>query len=136
MDIVEIALLFHGKEYKYGGNFYPTGLDCSGFVCEVLRSIGYLGRGDLSAQGIFNHLKERWPVTVRGKKGKGAILFFGVTDQAITHVAIQISDLLMIEAGGGDTLTNSILSAEKNNAYVRIRPITNRGDLVATFKKD
>lgn len=119
MDIVDVALLFHGKPYVWAGNHPTVGMDCSGYVCEVLRSVGYIGSEDLSAQMIFDKFKSSIKNIHRG-----SILFFGRSIDEITHVAIAINRELMIEAGGEGRVNT-------DKGYVRIRPINSRGDLVA-----
>jgi cell wall-associated NlpC family hydrolase len=122
------SMLFVGIPYKYGGNNPLEGFDCSGFVCESLRSIGEIS-GDYSAQGLFDFLKSKG---YRSGLSRGSVLFFGKSQHEITHVAIAISDTLMIEAGGGDRTTLTIEDAIKRNAFVRIRKI--RPDLVSAIK--
>ena len=129
-DIFEIALLFVGiSRYRYAGNYMLTGVDCSGFVCEILRSVGVIGKTDYSAQGLYSLLVKK---ENRSQLGPGSLLFFGENRNSISHVAIAYNDHLMIESGGGTSKTTSLQDAEKRNAYIRIRPI--RKDLVACLK--
>ena len=123
MDLVEIALMFFGTPYVWGGNYITTGLDCSGFVCEVSRSLGLLGKGDLTAQGLYFYYRD---ISRGSGIQRNSILFFGSLEK-ISHVAIAIDEKLMIEAGG-EGRNNT------DKGYVRIRPISNRGDLVAAIK--
>jgi len=125
---IDIAFLFFGKPYLWGGNSPVFGLDCSGFICEVLRSIGVI-KGDYTAQDLYTHLLSKG---ARSQLAPGSLLFFGDHKDKITHVAMAINDKLMIEAGGGDRTTNTIIESNKKNAYIRIRPI--RSDLVGVLK--
>ena len=128
--MIVYAKSFLGIAYRWGGNNPVEGLDCSGFVCEVLRSVGIVSK-DLTAQDIYNLLKQKqW----RSQLAKCSILFFGSSTNKITHVAIALNQYQMIEAGGGNSKTLSDDIAERQNAFVRIRMISSRGDLVACIK--
>lgn len=116
---------FIGTVYVWGGKELKkdAGYDCSGFVQELLESIGIVSSGinnAMSAQQLFDKLHSH----VQGQKvaGAGDILFFGKDLKSLNHIAIALSDRLMLEAGGGsDTL--------KQSGMVRMRPI--RKDCVA-----
>ncbi len=120
MDLVDITLLSYGTRYSFGGNVIETGIDCSGLVCESLRSLGFLDKRDLTAQGIYDFFECKH---IPGKGHRNNILFFGESIANITHVAIAMDYRLMIEAGGEGRI-------ETQKGYVRIRPIENRKDLV------
>lgn len=114
--------------YKWGGNNPIMGLDCSGLVCWGYKRIGMLGfNEDLSAQGL---LKRYWDYRVPDPV-RGALLFFGPALNDVRHVAVAISEKMMIEAGGGNKLTITRDDAIANNAMVRRQPIFVRKDLVA-----
>ena len=113
-------------------NYFANGfvVHNSGFVLEVLRSVGH-NHKDTNAQGIYDYFSRMgW----RSQLAPGSLLFFGPGRDKINHVAIALTDRLMIEAGGGDHTTISTFEAQRKNAYVRIRPIKNRGDLIAVLK--
>lgn len=49
----EVAMSFIGTYYKWGGDD-PSGFDCSGFVIEILKSVGAFPRqGDSTAAGLY-----------------------------------------------------------------------------------
>lgn len=124
MDLVKIALMFIGTPYIWAGNDVTTGVDCSGFVAEVMRSVGYLDKRDLNAQGIYNFLLH---FGYGSGVQRNSVLFFGKSTSEISHVAIAIDTNLMVEAGGE--------GRENTDAgYVRVRPIQWRKDLVASLK--
>lgn len=130
-DVVEHALRFIGVSYHYGGNSPIFGFDCSGFVCEVLRSFGHIGKKDYSAQELYNHLLTKaW----RSQLGTGGIVFFGEHRSRITHTGIYYKDGLFIESGGGTKETDTQSEADKKIAYVRIRPM--RKDFQAVLKPE
>lgn len=122
LDIADIAWKLMGPqiEYDWGGNYPTTGLDCSGFVCEVLRSYGAIGPEDLTSQMLYNRF---YVNEIRGP-ARNCLLFFGKSKKFITHVAIAISGTHIIEAAGEGREST-------RRGYVRLRPITYRGDLVA-----
>lgn len=122
------ALTFVGINYKWGGDDPMQGFDCSGFVQELLEAAGIDPLGDQTAQGLYNYF-----ITVSGTTNKelGALAFYGKSTDRITHIAFCLDNKLMIEAGGGGSRTIDIQSAASHNAYIRIRPIDKRKDLVA-----
>jgi len=130
--MVEYLMKFMGTPYIWMGNNPLHGFDCSGLVCEGLRSIGLIRRAeDLNSQMLHN----KWPVAKRTvPPQRGDLLFFGKDSEQITHVAIAYSGGLMIEAGGGDSRSTTKEIAAMQNAFVRIRPISFRGDLVGTSR--
>lgn len=133
MDLlIRYAFSFVGVPYVYGGNNPISGLDCSGYVCEVLRFGGVIGnKEDLGAQGLYDRLERD---SSFGLRGPGCLAFFGKSLTEITHVAFMVDTFRIIEAGGGDSTTTSVEEAKKRSAFVRGRLLTYRGDLVGTLK--
>jgi len=123
ISLSSYALMFIGTPYVWNGNTPEQGFDCSGLVNEVLMAHGHLPKKDRNAQGIYDDL---FPNALGSAIKKDTILFFGKDVGSITHIAIAISEILMVEAGG----EGQIASKE---GFVRIRPISNRGDLVASL---
>lgn len=129
-EFIEYSRSFLGVPYVFGGNNRLTGLDCSGFVCELLRSVGVVGAfEDLSAQGLWLKQMPTYSLN-RVPSVAGTLLFFGKSNSEITHVALQLTELLMIEAGGGDHTTTTVGEAIKRSAMVRMRPIRFRQDYI------
>lgn len=125
MDLVDIALLYFGTPYVWGGNKPEEGLDCSGFVSEVLRSAGYINEADRNAQMLYDELSES--EGVRSQLGRNSLMFFGKSRNEITHVAISMGRKRLIESGGEGRVSTV-------RGYVRIRPDSYRSDLVAVLK--
>lgn len=137
-DLVTYALLFIGTPYIWGGNsLIDGGVDCSGFIQQILKSENIDPRGDQTAQALFNELKGKYethsvnPVT---HIKRNHLLFFGTTTDRISHVALAISERQLVESGGGGSRTKTLADAIKHDAMVRVRPISNRRDLVAVIK--
>ena len=108
------------------------GIDCSGFICEVLRSVGLVGnKEDLTAQDLFDKFERDGS---NGVSGMGVLCFYGESVTKITHVSLMLDSFRIIEAGGGDSTTHKIEDASQRNAMVRIRLVNYRGDLIAKIK--
>lgn len=116
-----------GTPYRFGGDDV-TGIDCSGLVIELLQSVGVLPPGfDATAEG----LRHQFPKIPNGTPATfGDLVFFGGAGTA-THIGFCISSTLMLEAGGGTAQTKTLEDAQRMNAFVRIRPIANRRDLLS-----
>jgi cell wall-associated NlpC family hydrolase len=114
-----------GLPYVWGGDDPIRGFDCSGFVIEVLQSVGVLPfPGDWTAQGLWEHFKAARTET----PSAGCLVLWrpaGV-DRA-THVELCLNDELSIGASGGGSATRTAADAATQNAYVRIRPFRGRG---------
>ena len=123
------ASKFIGLPYIWGGSHPSQGYDCSGLVQEILASVGFDPRGDQTAQTLHDILLNSCSESLRPQVG--SILFFGSGIKNITHVAFAIDDLHMLEAGGGGSSCVSVKDAIAHGAFVRVRPIANRKDLVS-----
>lgn len=110
-----------------------VGLDCSGFVQECLAAVGLDPAGDQTAQGLHDYFCKSSRGDMARKLQPGAIAFFGAGPRSITHVALCLDDAHMIEAGGGGSKTTTKEDAIKQGAFVRIRPLARRKDLVAIY---
>ena len=128
--MVDYAKSFIGTPYKWGGSG-AGGFDCSGFIQEVLSCVGLDPKGDQTAQNLYNYFINK------GKGNgisKGSLLFWGKSNNKITHVSLAIDFWHHIEAGGGGRLTTNLKEAQRTGAMVRIRPITSRRDLFSAIK--
>lgn len=131
--LIAYARSFLGVPYIFGGNS-RGGMDCSGFICEVLRKPGLIGgKEDLSAQGLYEKFKPiGMPLgSMKRKFPAGTLTFYGRDIDQITHVALVIDWFSVIESGGGDGTTTTVEAARAANAGVRERGIDQRKDLVA-----
>jgi len=128
-----------GTPYIYGGNNPLEGMDCSGAVLEVLKAVGIWKNGDTTSQGLYDHFAKsgrdmtsaaKMPNVLRAPD----ILFFGESKTEISHVALYYGFQLMWESGGGGSSTKTLEDAKKAGAFVRLRPMDLRGDLVAILR--
>lgn len=124
MTMIEYAMTFLGTPYVWGGNTPDEGLDCSGFVCEVLRSNGVIGSKDYNSQMLYEKLMR---LGKQSGTGENSVVFYGKSNLEITHVAFMINGYQVIEAAG-----EGRENTEKG--FVRIRPFRYRSDLVASIK--
>ena len=122
------CLQFLKLPYIWGGDDPIKGFDCSGLAQELLQMVGLDPAGDQTAQGLYDHFKTR---SKEGPRDAGTLIFFGSAINRITHVGIMLDDTSMIEAGGGGSKTVDAATAASQNAYTRVRPFSNRKDLIA-----
>lgn len=136
MTISEYALKFIGRPYIWGGDGSGKcggGFDCSGLVLECLWAMGVLPKGDMTAQGIHDAIMDKsGRVVPRMYIAANDLLFFGKDVHHITHAAIAIDNLLMVEAGGGGS---KCTTPTNSTGMVRVRPIASRKDLVAALRE-
>lgn len=130
MNIVEYASKFVGLPYIWGGEHPSLGYDCSGLLQEVLSYCGMDPIGDQSAQELFTQLAR---ISTLNVKKAGSIVFYGKSINQISHVAFMIGENHMCEAGGGDSTCVDKSSAIARGAFVRIRLIDRRKDIVAVL---
>ena len=131
MNLIEILKMVMsktiGNPYIWGGNGLIEGQDCSGYAQELLASVGLDKRGDQRAVDLYDHFLSDSRLSLTDNPSFGDLVFFGKS--SVVHIGMAINSKLMIEAGGGGSKTTTRADAIRDNAYVRIRPINNRGDL-------
>jgi len=134
--MLKIAESQLGKPYEYKSNGAGS-FDCSGFICELLKSAGLLSKVDLSAQGLHDLLfNNHAAYKIACEHAVGDLCFYGANRISITHVNMlfaEIGRFYIIEAGGGDSTTTTPQAAKALGAMVRIRPLTWRHDLIAVM---
>lgn len=117
-SMIEYAAAFIGMIYRYKGDDPLGGFDCSGFVCEILKSVGILRESErLSADMMYKRYKKY-------DRGIAGDLAFLIDDKdKAYHVGLLIGNGLLIQAGGGDSQTDTLQESIDQNAFVKIRPV-------------
>jgi len=122
----KIAWSYLGKPYLWGGDDPIAGFDCSGFIIEILKSVGMLPKdGDWTAHGLYELFKAKeydYPA-------EGHLALWGRTKEHITHVEYCLNYDLSIGASGGGSKTLTERDAIKQNAYIKIRPVKERNPI-------
>lgn len=129
---IAYARSYYGVWYRYGGKARFAGMDCSGFVCDVLRHDGVVPlKSNYCAQDLYSVLLKRPGSTIQtAPYASGAVLFFGSTTTQIDHCALVTDALHMIECAGGASTTVNFNQAVDLNAGVREVPIITRRNLL------
>lgn len=123
-----VAWSFHGLPYKWGGDDPMKGFDCSGFVVEILKSVGIIGRStDYTAQGLYDLFKQKEHF---GSGSEGMLVFWrSNTGSKIIHVEYCLNHKLSIGASGGGGSTITEQDAIEQNAYIKVRPFRSRRNI-------
>jgi cell wall-associated NlpC family hydrolase len=111
-----------GTPYKWGGDDF-SGFDCSGFVVEVLQGVGILPHGrDYSANDLYSIFKPS-----RVETGYAGCLAFWIDEEGrACHVMLMVDNQHVIGASGGGPNTATLPDAIRENAYIKLRPLTYR----------
>lgn len=133
MTVTDYLKTFIGRPYIWGGDGTGVkygGFDCSGLVLEGLWAFGLYDGPDVTAQGLYNRLKDSWLPVDPTEASEGDLLFFGSSVKKITHVAMSLGGGLMIEAGGGGRTSTT---GSNSRGFVRIRPLSIRKNVVGAL---
>lgn len=130
---VDYALSFIGQPYRWGaeeggGDDPVLGFDCSGFTGEIMKSVGKQG---LQERLNSKQQYQRFIGSLVTDPIAGCLIFFSKVPQGeIIHVEMCIDRFQRIGASGGDSTTNTLVEAAVQNAFVKLRPIYSRPNIV------
>jgi len=111
--------------YRWGGDNPVEGFDCSGLVVELLAAVGAIPhKTDMNAQSLY----AKYKANKKLEPTWGCLSFYGKSLFEITHVGFCLGNGLIVEAGGGGSKTLTKADAERQGAWIRIRPVQYRSD--------
>jgi cell wall-associated NlpC family hydrolase len=95
-EIVVQAMALLGVPYRWGGNDPERGLDCSGLVRHVFKSVGIGGELPRRSQ----EMRVLGKTVARAELRAGDLVFFNTLGAAFSHVAIYIGDGRFVHSPG------------------------------------
>lgn len=112
--------------YRWGAKG-PLRFDCSGLVTYCIHQVGGPDyRETYNAQRLFNEFQK---LEADEKPRPGDLCFYGMNDQHITHVMVNMGDGTVFGATGGDSTTTDDVAAARRGACVKSRAsVTYRPD--------
>jgi len=117
----KVAYSLLNKPYIWGGDNPVQGLDCSGLVIEILKSVGLLpAQGDWNAESLYRRFKAHEIEEVDFTEG--CLVFWQNSQGICNHVEYALSIELSIGARGGGSTIKTPNDALKKGAYSKIRP--------------
>ena len=117
---IQYAWTFLGTWYSWRGE-NPAGFDCSGLCNELLKATGKIARKtNYTAQELFDLFKDKEV----DKPSTGCLVFTRPEHGFIIHVEFCIDEFHTIGASGGDRNTKTREDAIRDNAFVKIRPVS------------
>ena len=118
--LVDYALQFQGTPYEWGGNDLKNGIDCSGFVKQVMKgTIGYNMPRTAAEQALVGQ-----PITRLEDLRPGDRLYFKMRSESkISHTGIYMGNWRFVHSshGKGGVSTDSLTKASWRNMLVAAR---------------
>jgi len=119
----KIAWSMLNTPYIWGGDDPMKGFDCSGFVIEILKSLGLVSiYDDLTAAQIYEKFKKY----EQDSPDEGSLIFWSNNKGKIVHVEYAIDSEHTIGASGGGSKTLTVQDAINQNAYIKVRTIKSK----------
>lgn len=123
---LRVAWHYLGTPYIWGGDD-PSGFDCSGYVIEILQSVGVLPRsGDWSAAGLWDLFKQGRRDLYSDYTAGDLIFWRARESDHIIHIEMLVDGTRSIGAQGGGSSNLTTADAWRKNSYIKIRPFASR----------
>lgn len=123
---IDYAKHFIGVPYAWGGDDPMAGFDCSGLIVEVLQAVGLIPDGaDFTAAALYDKFQEQAVATPYG-----GCLVFCFSGTKVYHVELMVDDYHTVGASGGGPNTHNQADAIRQNAFVKMRPLSHLGNNV------
>lgn len=123
---IAYAMKFIGTWYSWGGAA-PDGFDCSGYMVEVLKSVGKIERkSDYTAQQLYDMFPKS------DKPGYGKLAFWK-KDGKVVHVELLINNWQTVGASGGGRNTVTREDAIRDGAFIKVRPLRDNAHFADPF---
>ena len=121
---LKVAWHFVGLPYRWGGDDPMAGFDCSGFILEILKSVGLMKRSmDLTADGIYRHFTKLGCPPLTTAEICRLAFWKDPGKKRIRHVEFLIGPAYTIGASGGGSNTKNEAVAIRRNAFIKVRPL-------------
>ena len=125
-DAVAYLKTLVGTPYVWGSKDPKVGLDCSGAVTVAYEHVGLARPGARYRYGSADLARKLAPTS---SPSPGDLVFYG-RDGKVTHVMMYAGDGQVIGATGGGRSTKTADDARAIGAYVKMRPVDYRKDII------
>lgn len=108
---------------EHGGDDF-LGMDCSGFLSEVVQAVGLAPhRMRLSAHDWYRYFTEERGCQLLDRARCGALQFFFDENDRVVHVNICFNGAFVVGAIGVSSKVTGDEEAAARNAFVKMRPV-------------
>lgn len=114
--MIQYATTMLGTPYKWGGNTVDSGLDCSGFVREVVQST----TGKLLPR-TAREMSRQGTQVAYGEMQPGDLVFFNTRRQPFSHVGIYLGDGRFMHGASGVKSGKQVRIDSFSSSYYRSR---------------
>lgn len=114
--MIQYATTMLGTPYKWGGNTVASGLDCSGFVREVVQST----TGKLLPR-TAREMSRQGTQVAYGEMQPGDLVFFNTRRQPFSHVGIYLGDGRFMHGASGVKSGKQVRIDSFSSSYYRSR---------------
>lgn len=112
-SVLDYATSLIGTPYKWGGTDADSGLDCSGFVLEVVKKSPNAPRLPRTARDMSRQGEK----VDKGELKPGDLVFFNTRRRPFSHVGIYLGDDAFVHAASGRKSGKQVRIDRLSNAY-------------------